>query len=177
MSSLNALMSMLPYVYVVQGYNKERNKMLVSGYQQSNTAYLEVDPPYSAGAGGTGVFSYPAVGSKVLCIRSPFSNNQTYCIGIIPNEVFQALQSNPFSVEASKPFPDFPVGKSLYPSLNSSSDICLQSDHGSGLYLYEDFFKIKDKNDSGVQIITGKIDESSFATLLLRSQYKYPVLY
>lgn len=163
MSSLNALMSMLPYVYVVQGYNKERNKMLVSGYQQSNTAYLEVDPPYSAGAGGTGVFSYPAVGSKVLCIRSPFSNNQTYCIGIIPNEVFQALQSNPFSAEASKPFPDFPVGKSLYPSLNSSSDICLQSDHGSGLYLYEDFFKIKDKNDSGVQIITGKIDESSLA--------------
>jgi hypothetical protein len=77
--------------------------------------------------------------------------------------VFQALQSNPFSVEASKPFPDFPVGKSLYPSLNSSSDICLQSDHGSGLYLYEDFFKIKDKNDSGVQIITGKIDESSLA--------------
>lgn len=163
MSSLNALMSMLPYVYIVQGYNKERNKILVSGYQQSNTTPLEIDPPYMAGAGGTGLFSYPPVGSKVLCIRSPFSNNQTYCIGIIPNEVFQALQSNPFSTEASKPFPDFPVGASLYPDLDSSSDICLQSDHGSGVYMYENFFKIKDKNNSGMQIFTGSIDESSLA--------------
>ena len=163
MSSLNALMSMLPYVYIVQGYSRERNKILISGYQQSNTAPLEIDPPYMAGAGGTGLFSYPPVGSKVLCIRSPFSNNQTFCIGIIPNEVFQALQSNPFSAEASKPFPDFPVGSSLYPELDSSSDICLQSDHGSGIYMYENFVKLKDKNNSGVQIISGSINESSLA--------------
>ena len=157
----------------------QKVKMLVSRYQSENTAYMEIDPPFNGGAGGTGIFFLPQVGTKVLCIKSPFSSDQTFCIGIIPNELLKELQGNPFSKEALNPKADSPPNKGVYPTLNSDSDLCIQSDHGSGLYFYEGYSYLKDKNDCGIQILSSSEengDESSmfvFSSNLVKATNSY----
>lgn len=157
---INLIDSLKLEVAVIKSFNYDKNPPTMNVALQlpnGDSDDYEINIPFGTGAGGSGSFSTPEVGTRVICGRVPDTPEQFHAICYIPSAASSAEISE-------NPAPHTPHDAVSYPTIKSGSHT-MQNKHGFKIDLHENGMDFITSFNRGMRFFIDRLKTNAFSAV------------